>query len=126
MLSKGDGPMKIVLTSVDTGLTKAWQQFCGDLKHVTVHHGSIFDVACDAVVSPTNSRGLMTGGIDALYLRQFGRKVQDRLSLAILQRHHGKLPVGETDCGNRRSTDRVPDCRTDNGFTDGVGHENEE
>ena len=36
-----------------------------------VHRGSIFDVACDAVVSPANSFGFMDGGIDALYVDRF-------------------------------------------------------
>ena len=49
--------MKIILTSVERGLLEAWTSFCGDLDFVTIHHGSILDLACDAVVSPANSFG---------------------------------------------------------------------
>ncbi len=60
--------MNIILTSVDAGLAEAWARFCGDLEFVTVHRGSIFDIACDAVVSPANSFGFMDGGIDLPFL----------------------------------------------------------
>jgi hypothetical protein len=49
--------MKLILTAVDESLAEDWTAFCGDLNFVTVHHGSIFDVECDAVVSPANSYG---------------------------------------------------------------------
>ena len=58
--------MKIHLTAVETDLADAFRDFCGDLPDVEVHHGSIFDVQCDAVVSPANSFGFMDGGIDML------------------------------------------------------------
>jgi O-acetyl-ADP-ribose deacetylase (regulator of RNase III) len=89
--------MKLVLTAMDAALADAWTQFCGDLDGVSVHRGSILDVACDAVVSPANSYGFMDGGIDALYVDKFGTAVQDRLRRAILTRHHGELLVGSAE-----------------------------
>ncbi len=86
--------MNIILTSVETDLADAWEQFCGDLSFVTVHHGSIFDLSCDAVVSPANSFGFMDGGIDMLYTQYFGWQVQERLQEAIRETHHGELLVG--------------------------------
>ena len=62
--------MNIILTSVEPALADAWERFCGDLDFVTVHRGSIFDLSCDAVVSPANSFGFMDGGIDMLYTIQ--------------------------------------------------------
>ena len=56
--------LKIILTAVDDGLADAWERHCGDVDNVVVHRGSIFDVTCDAVVSPANSFGFMDGGID--------------------------------------------------------------
>ena len=50
------GGLTIVLTAVDGSLAAAWQRWCGDLRCVEVHQGSIFDVACDALVSWTNCR----------------------------------------------------------------------
>ena len=89
--------MSIVLVAVDAPLADAWRQFCGDLDFVTVHHGSILDVACDAVVSPANSYGFMDGGIDMLYSRHFGWDVQARLQKAIREKHDGELLVGRAE-----------------------------
>jgi O-acetyl-ADP-ribose deacetylase (regulator of RNase III) len=89
--------MNLILCAVDPLLAKAWQQFCGDLDFVTIHHGSIFEVPCDAVVSPANSFGFMDGGIDALYLDYFGPEIQRCVRRQILTKHAGELVVGAAD-----------------------------
>ena len=89
--------MNIILTSVDNALADAWEQFCGDLPFVSVHRGSIFDLSCDAVVSPANSYGFMDGGIDMLYTLEFGWQVQERLQELIRDKHHGELLVGAAE-----------------------------
>ncbi len=89
--------MNITLTSVETGLADAWERFCGDLNFVTIHRGSIFDLSCDAVVSPANSFGFMDGGIDMLYSQYFGWQVQERVQKAIRTQHHGELLVGQAE-----------------------------
>ncbi len=89
--------MNIFLTSVESGLADAWERFCGDLDCVTIHQGSIFDLSCDAVVSPANSFGFMDGGIDMLYSQHFGWQVQERLQEVIRTRHHGELLVGAAE-----------------------------
>jgi O-acetyl-ADP-ribose deacetylase (regulator of RNase III) len=86
--------MNIILTSVDDALAEAWRTHCGDFPGVTVHQGSIFDVKCDALVSPANSFGFMDGGIDMLYSIRLGWHVQFRLQRIIKERHHGELLVG--------------------------------
>jgi len=89
--------LQIVLAAPDAALALAWEAACGDLPGVTVHRGSIFDVACDAVVSPANSFGFMDGGIDALYVERFGEGVQSRVRRQILDRHGGELLVGSAE-----------------------------
>ena len=89
--------MKIVLTAVEAPLVDAFREFCGDLPDVEVHQGSIFDVQCDAVVSPANSFGFMDGGIDMLYSRRFGWQVQERLQKLIREHHGGELLVGAAE-----------------------------
>ena len=89
--------MEIVLTAFDEPLARAWEAHCAGLPGVSVYRGSIFDVACDAVVSPANSYGIMDGGIDALYVDRFGKTVQDRVRQAIWSRRHGELLVGEAE-----------------------------
>jgi O-acetyl-ADP-ribose deacetylase (regulator of RNase III) len=91
------GDLKIVLTAVDEPLAAAWQRWCGDLRCVEVHRGSIFDASCDAVVSPANSFGFMDGGIDRLYTQFFGAAVQERLQACIQDVHDGELLVGQAD-----------------------------
>ncbi|HEY9348181.1 MAG TPA: macro domain-containing protein [Inquilinus sp.] len=86
--------MKIVLAATESRLADAWEKAFVEVADVSVHRGSIFDVVCDAVVSPANSFGFMDGGIDALYLDRFGVEVQTRLRRLILDRHHGELLVG--------------------------------
>jgi O-acetyl-ADP-ribose deacetylase (regulator of RNase III) len=62
-----------------------------------------FDVACadvfsagpaDAIVNPGNSYGWMDGGIDLVYLRRFGWRLQDDLMSRIAKFPGGLLPIG--------------------------------
>lgn len=89
--------MQLILTALDVSLAAAWRRFCGDLEFIEIHHGSILDVHCDAVVSPANSFGFMDGGVDAAYLRFFGPEIQTRVKSTITEKHHGELPVGSAD-----------------------------
>lgn len=89
--------LKIFLTAVEPDLTDAWRMFCGDLDNVEVYEGSIFDIRCDAVVSPANSFGFMDGGIDLLYSRRFGWQVQETLQEIIREHHGGELVVGAAE-----------------------------
>ena len=90
-------PMQLVLCAIEAPLATAWGKFCGDLPFVSIHHGSILDVACDAVVSPANSFGFMDGGIDALYQEHFGPEIQVRVRRQIFDAHAGELLVGAAD-----------------------------
>ncbi|QEN91050.1 Appr-1-p processing protein [Labrys sp. KNU-23] len=89
--------MRIVLVAKENSLAKAWSAAFEGVDTAEVCQGSIFDVACDAIVSPANSFGFMDGGIDLLYSHHFGWQVQDHLRTAIFQRHHGELLVGQAE-----------------------------
>jgi len=89
--------LRLVLAAVEPPLADAWEDACGDLAFVTVHRGSILDVACDAVVSPANSFGFMDGGIDAGYMEFFGESIQLRVRRQIYDHHAGELLVGAAD-----------------------------
>lgn len=58
-------------------------------------HGSILDIACDAVVSPANSFGFMDGGVDYAYSAHFGWHVQASVMHAIEEMPFGELLVGQ-------------------------------
>ncbi|KAB8140315.1 Appr-1-p processing protein [Chloroflexia bacterium SDU3-3] len=89
--------MNIILAAVEADLADAFEHFCAGIADVTIHRGSILDLAVDAVVSPANSFGFMDGGIDMLYSRFFGWHVQYRLQQLIQTRHYGELVVGTAE-----------------------------
>lgn len=89
--------MAIILVDIDAELVEAWQEVFQDVPDVTIHHGSIEEVACDAIVSPANSFGFMDGGVDLAISQCLGWHVSERLQEIIARRHHGELPVGKAE-----------------------------
>ena len=71
--------MKIVLADLQTEVIHAWLAVAKEIKCVELYHGSIFDIQCDAIVSPANSFGFMDGGLDMAISQFFGWHVQERL-----------------------------------------------
>lgn len=67
----------------------------GCVSDVAIHAGSIFDVECDALVSPANSFGFMDGGLDARICDRFGWALQTRVQDLIRSRYHGEMLVGQ-------------------------------
>jgi O-acetyl-ADP-ribose deacetylase (regulator of RNase III) len=86
--------MKIILAALQPQLLSAWEQISGNKGYVTTYHGSIFDVYCDALVSPANSFGFMDGGIDMSISQFFGWHIQERLQKQIQTKYRGELLVG--------------------------------
>ncbi len=89
--------MKIILSDLKLQVVEAWQHAFQGYSDIEIYHGSIFDVQCDAIVSPANSFGFMDGGIDMAISRHFGWHVQERVQEIIKTRHHGELLVGTAD-----------------------------
>ena len=75
--------LQLVLAAIEPALADAWRTYCGDVPGLSVHEGSIFDVACDAVVSPANSFGFMDGGIDLAYMEVYGEGIQALTSMLV-------------------------------------------
>ncbi|GGU01887.1 macro domain-containing protein [Streptomyces lateritius] len=76
----------------------AWRSSFADTPGVEIRRGSILDVDVDAWVSPTNARGRMDGGVDAVVKRYLGAGIQVRVQRAIRDRFGGSLPVGSAVC----------------------------
>lgn len=89
--------MKIILSSIDEPLAKAWETYCGEFDFVEIDRGNILNLKVDAVISPANSFGFMDGGIDMVYSQHFGWGVQKQLQEQINQFRHGELLVGEAE-----------------------------
>jgi O-acetyl-ADP-ribose deacetylase (regulator of RNase III) len=89
--------MKVILADLQAQVIDAWQNAFEGYDNIELSHGSIFDVVCDAIVSPANSFGFMDGGIDMAISRHFGWHVQERVQEGIKARYHGELLVGSAD-----------------------------
>lgn len=87
--------MKIILRDRNQELVDAWKSQFRNLSDVEIGCGDIFDVSADALVSPANSFGFMNGGIDGVYTKRFGVKLQQDLQKYLLENHNGELVVGE-------------------------------
>ncbi|WP_406208055.1 macro domain-containing protein [Kitasatospora sp. NBC_01560] len=91
-------PLRVVLTDINATVVEAWRAAFADTAGVEIRRGSILDEDVDAWVSPTNSRGRMDGGVDAVIKRHLGAGIQLRVQRAIRSRHAGRLPVGSAVC----------------------------
>ena len=65
-----------------------------EIDGVEVLVGSLFDLDCDALVSPANSFGDMSGGLDQQIDRFYEEEAQRAAMDRINGRFHGELPVG--------------------------------
>ena len=86
--------MEITLVDRDGALARAWRSVFAEVEDVTVVEGDYFDQPADAMVSPANSFGIMDGGLDVAIRDQLGLGLQTKLQRAIVDNHHGELPIG--------------------------------
>ncbi|WP_030275031.1 macro domain-containing protein [Streptomyces sp. NRRL B-24484] len=91
-------PLRVVLTDINTTVVESWRAAFADTPGVEIHRGSILDEQVDAWVTPTNSRGRMDGGVDAVIKRHLGAGIQLRVQRAIRDGFAGRLPVGSAVC----------------------------
>ncbi|MFF3515109.1 macro domain-containing protein [Streptomyces sp. NPDC002573] len=91
-------PLRVVLTDINTAVVQAWRAAFADMPEMEIRQGSILDEDVDAWVSPTNSRGRMDGGVDAVVKRYLGAGIQLRVQRAIRSQFAGALPVGGAVC----------------------------
>lgn len=90
--------LKVVLRDVNARVVDAWRSAFADTPEVDVANGSILDQRVDAWVNPTNSRGRMDGGVDAVIKRHLGAGIQLRVQRAIRDQFGGSLPIGSAVC----------------------------
>ncbi|MGE3809749.1 MAG: macro domain-containing protein [Gemmataceae bacterium] len=88
--------MSVIYHLRDRGgeLVAAWQKWFADIEEVNPATGDILEHPVDAVVSPANCFGFMTGGIDRFFSERFGWELQDRLRAQIARDWDGELPIG--------------------------------
>ncbi|MFF8407778.1 macro domain-containing protein [Streptomyces sp. NPDC015684] len=91
-------PLRVVLTDINTAVVESWRAAFADEPQIEIRNGSLLDEDVDAWVSPTNSRGRMDGGVDAIVKRYLGAGIQLRVQKAIRDEFAGALPVGSAVC----------------------------
>jgi O-acetyl-ADP-ribose deacetylase (regulator of RNase III) len=87
--------MEIYLCAREDDLFNAWKLFCGHHDFVTVTRQDIMSINAEALVSPANSFGFMTGGIDLHYKNYFGQSIEDDLREKISLDFNGELLIGQ-------------------------------
>lgn len=87
--------MKIYLCAREDDLFNAWKLFCGHHDFVTVTRQDIMSIDAEALVSPANSFGFMTGGIDLHYRNYLGQSIEDDLRRDIDLNFCHELLVGQ-------------------------------
>src|SRR5262249_29856597 len=87
-------PSKIYLIDRLPLLVDHWKEQFSDCPTVEAIVGDYFQRPADALVSPANSFGIMDGGIDLAIRDQVGLEVERRVQQAIVEKHHGEMPVG--------------------------------
>lgn len=90
-------PAKTILIDRSPQMAAAWRGAFGPFTEVEVLSGDYFQQPADAIVSPANSFGIMDGGLDLAIRLALGDHVQSRVQQAILDKHHGELPVGSAE-----------------------------
>jgi O-acetyl-ADP-ribose deacetylase (regulator of RNase III) len=90
--------LRVVLVDVNPAMVHAWREVFDDTPDVQFVHGSMLEQRVDAWVTPTNARGLMDGGLDAVLKRHFGARIEQAVQQEIARRFDGILPVGAATC----------------------------
>jgi O-acetyl-ADP-ribose deacetylase (regulator of RNase III) len=85
---------KLYLVDRNSDVTDAWGETFQDMEEVSITNGNILDIAHTAVVSPSNSNGVMIGGVDKEYSEYFGVSIEARVMSMASKRPEGYLPVG--------------------------------
>ena len=70
--------VKVTLVDINPQMVEAWRATFEEHPEVEVVHGSMLQTQASAWVSPTNSRGSMDGGLDAILKKHFGQKIETR------------------------------------------------
>jgi O-acetyl-ADP-ribose deacetylase (regulator of RNase III) len=87
--------MKIYLCAREHELFDAWKLLCGHNDFVIVTKQDIMSINAEALVSPANSFGFMSGGIDLHYRNYFGQIIEDNLRKKIAAEFNHELLVGQ-------------------------------
>ena len=91
--------VRVTLVDINPKMVGAWRATFEENPEVEIVQGSMLEQPTSAWVSPTNSRGSMDGGLDAVIKKHLGVGIETALQQQII-RSHGSLmlPVGHAVC----------------------------
>lgn len=87
--------LKISICDQNLAIAQAIAESFQAIPEVEVIHGNLFKVKADAILSPANSFGDMSGGIDQAIDGLYKGKAQPAVRDAIIRESLGELPVGQ-------------------------------
>lgn len=87
--------MKIYLCAREDDLFQAWKTHFDRVDSVEVTKQDILHIKAEGLVSPANSFGNMSGGVDLVYRNYFGKRMEERLREIIIRQFEGELLVGQ-------------------------------
>jgi O-acetyl-ADP-ribose deacetylase (regulator of RNase III) len=90
--------LRVVLVDINPDVVRAWRHAFSDLPEVQLVQGSILDQKVDAWVTPTNARGNMDGGVDAVIKQHLGAGIEKKVQGEIKKQYNGHMPVGCATC----------------------------
>jgi len=91
--------VRVTLVDINQKMVEAWKATFEENPEVEIVRGSMLEQPVSAWVSPTNSRGSMDGGLDAVIKKHLGAKIETSLQQQIVRQHGAlALPVGHAVC----------------------------
>lgn len=86
--------LRVILCDPRREVVDAWIDHFRDVPAVEIICGSLLNLRCDAIVSPANSFGDMSGGIDQAIDNHYSGAAQRAVIQRIREEFLGELPVG--------------------------------
>lgn len=86
--------VRVILVDVNPKMIAAWKATFEENPEVDIVQGSMLEQQVSAWVSPTNGKGSMDGGLDAVIKKHFGAKIEAAVQQEIKKLYNGTLPVG--------------------------------
>lgn len=90
--------VRVILVDVNPKMVAAWRATFEENPEVDIVQGSMLAQTVSAWVSPTNAKGSMDGGLDAVIKKHFGQKIETAVQREIARLHGGSMPVGHAVC----------------------------
>lgn len=93
--------MKIFLMDIDKNMCSEWNERFSAYENVEVVNCEFTKFIqqhpeVDTIGSAANSFGLMDGGLDLYYIKQYGKDLQKAVQKVIIKEYYGEQPIGSS------------------------------